>query len=88
MPNTFCVFADVCRRFYWSINFGALISHTLVSYICQYGLPFLGGKDWGFFVGFTIPCVAMTLSIIVFVAGTPRWDGTYVTGASVVSGRW
>jgi peptide/histidine transporter 3/4 len=41
--------------FYWSINLGAGISYTLVSYICQYGLPDLGGQNWGFFVGYMIP---------------------------------
>ncbi|CAN0170288.1 unnamed protein product, partial [Discosporangium mesarthrocarpum] len=46
-------------RFYWSINLGARVSYTLVSYVCQYGLPFLGGQDWGFMVGYSIPCVAM-----------------------------
>ncbi|CAM9690227.1 unnamed protein product, partial [Choristocarpus tenellus] len=48
----------VCR-FYWGINLGAIVSFTLVSYVCQYGLPFLGGKDWGFTVGYSIPCVTM-----------------------------
>lgn len=59
-------------RFYWSINLGALVSYTLVSYICQFGLPFLGGADWGFMVGYSIPCVAVALAIGAFVAGTPR----------------
>ena len=30
--------------FYWSINLGAVVSYTLVAYICQYGIPFLGGE--------------------------------------------
>ncbi|RYY82569.1 hypothetical protein EON63_13035 [archaeon] len=47
------------RRFYWSINLGSLISYTLVAYICQYGLPFLGGEKWGFFVGYCIPAIMM-----------------------------
>jgi len=48
------------RRFYWSINLGALISYTLVAYICQYGAgPDLGGEEWGFFVGYTIPSIMM-----------------------------
>eukprot|EP01036_Dinobryon_divergens_P035387 gene35387-45847_t len=35
--------------FYWAINLGSLIAYTLVSYICQYGVPDLGGEEWGFF---------------------------------------
>ena len=38
-------------QFLCSINLGALVAYTLVAYICQYGLPFLGGPKWGFFVG-------------------------------------
>jgi solute carrier family 15 (peptide/histidine transporter), member 3/4 len=49
--------------FYWSINLGSLISYTLVAYICQYGLPWLGGEDWGFFVGYCIPAIMMALAI-------------------------
>lgn len=45
--------------FYWSINLGSMISYTVVAYICQYGLPGLGGQKWGFFVGYTIPAIAM-----------------------------
>ena len=49
------------HRFYWSINLGALISYTLVAYICQYGAgPDLGGEEWGFFVGYTIPSIMMS----------------------------
>lgn len=62
------------RRFYWSINLGALVSYTLVSYVCQYGLPFLGGRDWGFMAGYSIPCLAMAIAVAVFVAGTPRYS--------------
>ncbi|CAN0485298.1 unnamed protein product, partial [Laminaria digitata] len=60
------------NRFYWSINVGALVSYTLVSYVCQFGLPFLGGPKWGFMAGYSIPCVAMAMAIVVFVAGTPK----------------
>lgn len=67
-----CLSFSPWGRFYWSINLGALVSYTLVSYVCQYGLPFLGGPDWGFMAGYSIPCVAMALAIIVFVAGTPK----------------
>ena len=28
--------------FYWSINLGSLLAFSLVAYICQYGLSFLG----------------------------------------------
>ena len=45
--------------FYWSINLGSMISYTVVAYICQYGIPDLGGQKWGFFVGYTIPAIAM-----------------------------
>ena len=46
--------------FYWSINLGALISHTLVAYVCQYGIPALGGEEWGFLVGYSIPAIMMS----------------------------
>mmetsp|Transcript_53490 Transcript_53490/g.93341 ORF Transcript_53490/g.93341 Transcript_53490/m.93341 type:complete len:657 (-) Transcript_53490:348-2318(-) len=60
--------------FYWSINLGALISYTLVAYICQYGAgPDLGGEEWGFFVGYTIPSIMMTIAIVIFIAGTPKY---------------
>jgi hypothetical protein len=60
-------------RFYWSINLGSLISHTLVSYICQYGLPGAGGEDWGFFVGYSIPTCMMAVAIAVFLMGSSRY---------------
>jgi peptide/histidine transporter 3/4 len=59
--------------FYWSINLGSLISYTVVAYICQYGIAGLGGEDWGFFVGYTIPAVAMATGIVIFVIGTPKY---------------
>lgn len=59
-------------RFYWSINLGALVSFTVVSYVCQYGLSFLGGVEWGFMAGYSIPCIAMSVGLVVFLAGTPR----------------
>eukprot|EP00597_Dinobryon_sp_UTEXLB2267_P005647 CAMPEP_0170080918 /NCGR_PEP_ID=MMETSP0019_2-20121128/16920_1 /TAXON_ID=98059 /ORGANISM="Dinobryon sp., Strain UTEXLB2267" /LENGTH=662 /DNA_ID=CAMNT_0010295097 /DNA_START=50 /DNA_END=2038 /DNA_ORIENTATION=- len=59
--------------FYWSINLGALIAYTLVSYICQYGIPSLGGEKWGFFIGYSIPAIMMALAIAIFVLGTPRY---------------
>jgi hypothetical protein len=63
----------VVLRFYWSINLGAAISYTFVSYICQYGIPQLGGQNWGFFVGYMIPCIMMLLAILIFVAGTNKY---------------
>jgi sensor histidine kinase YesM len=47
----FPVFVLILRLLVFSINLGALVAYTLVAYICQYGLAFLGGQDWGFFVG-------------------------------------
>lgn len=59
--------------FYWSINLGALLAYTVVAYICQYGLPGLGGERWGFFVGYLIPTLALGLGIAVFVSGSARY---------------
>ena len=59
--------------FYWSINLGALISFTLVAYICQYGIGTLGGQRWSFFVGFSIPLIMMVLGVGIFVSGTSRY---------------
>jgi hypothetical protein len=56
--------------FYFSINGGALLSYTVVSYVCQFGIPNLGGEAWGFVVGYSIPCVAMALAILIFVSGS------------------
>jgi peptide/histidine transporter 3/4 len=59
--------------FYWSINLGALIAYSLVAYICQFGITGLGGKQWGFFVGYSIPSITMALAILTFVAGSRRY---------------
>lgn len=59
--------------FYWSINLGALIAYSVVAYICQYGIPFLGGPDWGFFVGYLIPTAMMGVGIMIFMSGTKRY---------------
>ena len=59
--------------FYWMINLGALISFTLVAYICQYGLHGLGGQQWSFFVGFMIPLIMMVLGVGIFVSGTKKY---------------
>ena len=59
-PHSYTSHHPTANRFYWSINLGALISYTLVAYICQYGAgPDLGGEEWGFFVGYTIPSIMM-----------------------------
>jgi len=59
--------------FYWSINLGAMISYTLVSYVCQFGLPFLGGETYSFIVGYGIPTIMMGLAILVFISGTKKY---------------
>lgn len=59
--------------FYWAINLGALISYTLVAYICQYGFASIGGVKWGFFDGYLIPTVMMAIAVAVFIMGTPRY---------------
>ena len=64
---SFSIFRPCCLvlfslrdRFYWSINLGALIAYLGVAYICQEGAgDALGGERWGFFVGYTIPAIAM-----------------------------
>jgi solute carrier family 15 (peptide/histidine transporter), member 3/4 len=62
--------ASYFNWFYFAVNFGALISYTAVSYVCQYGIKGLGGEKWGFTVGFSIPCTAMTIAILIFLAGS------------------
>ncbi len=60
--------------FYWSINLGALIAYTLISYICQYGAgETLGGPDWGFFVGYSIATIIFICGIVVYVSGSPKY---------------
>lgn len=70
--------------FYWSINLGALVAYTLIAYICQYGLPGLGGESWGFFVGYLIPTIALGFGISIFVSGSPRYK-MYPPSGSMVS---
>ncbi|CAM9091566.1 unnamed protein product, partial [Phaeothamnion confervicola] len=41
----------------YSINLGALVAYTAVSYVCQFGIPAAGGEEWGFVIGYSIPCV-------------------------------
>lgn len=70
--------------FYWSINLGALGAYTLVAYICQYGIPFLGGESWGFFVGYLIPTIVLSLGVLVFVSGSSRYKKNKPEGSIVV----
>ena len=60
--------------FYWSINIGTAFSFTLISYVCQYGIPGLGGANWGFFWGYLIVTISMVMAIIVYMSGTPKYD--------------
>lgn len=67
--------------FYWSINLGALLAYSLVAYVCQYGLPFLGGEPWGFFVGYLIPTVMMCFGVAVFVSGSNSYKKVRPSGS-------
>lgn len=71
--------------FYWSINLGALIAYSLVAYVCQYGLPFLGGEPWGFFVGYLIPTIMMCFGVTVFVSGSPRYKKVMPKGSALTT---
>lgn len=66
-----------------SINLGALLAYTLVAYICQYGLPGLGGATWGFFVGYLIPTVMLGVGIAVFVGGSKKYKKFPPSGSMV-----
>jgi len=56
--------------FYFSINCGAAVAYTFVSYICQYGAGAAsGGVEWGFYYGFLIPTISMAVGVVTFVAG-------------------
>ena len=69
--------------FYWSINLGAFISYTTITYICQYGIPALGGLDWAFFVGYLIPAIMMGLAIFIFWLGTPKYRTVPAQGSAL-----
>lgn len=45
----------------------------MVAYICQYGLPGLGGESWGFFVGYLIPTIFLGIGIAVFMSATNKY---------------
>ena len=59
--------------FYWSINLGAFLSYTIIAYICQYGISFLGGQNYGFLIGYCIPTIMMFIAIIVFISGSSKY---------------
>jgi solute carrier family 15 (peptide/histidine transporter), member 3/4 len=71
--------------FYWSINLGALLSYTIVSYICQYGLSGLGGEDYSFIVGYSIPTMMMGMAILVFLSGTRRYTVAEPQGSVLIT---
>lgn len=66
-----------------------------VAYLCQYGLPFLGGQDWGFFFGYLIPTIMMAVGVCVFVSGSknykhvkPRGSMLSMAGGILVEALW
>lgn len=60
--------------FYWSINIGSAFSFTLISYVCQYGIPGLGGENWGFFWGYLMVTISMVAAVIIYISGTPKYN--------------
>jgi peptide/histidine transporter 3/4 len=77
--------AQFFSYFYWSINLGALLAYSLVAYVCQYGLPFLGGEPWGFFVGYLIPTVMMCFGVAVFVSGSNSYKKVRPSGSMLTT---
>jgi solute carrier family 15 (peptide/histidine transporter), member 3/4 len=71
--------------FYWSINLGALIAYSLVAYVCQYGLPGLGGEPWGFFVGYLIPTIMMCFGVLVFMSGSSNYKKVSPRGSMLTT---
>lgn len=56
--------ASYFNWFYFSINFGAFISHTAIAYLCQ---------NVSFGLGFAVPSGAMAVAIVVFYIGKRRY---------------
>lgn len=52
------------------------MSYLVVAYVCQYGLPWLGGERWGFTAGYGIPAVSMAAAVAVFLLGRGRYRPT------------
>lgn len=69
--------------FYWAINLGAFVSYTLVAYICQYGISFLGGEDWGFFIGYMIPTIMLTIGVAIFIGGSAKYKKNIPEGSII-----
>lgn len=69
------------NSFYAAINCGALISFTLIVSITQYGLPWLGGTDYRFAVGFSIAALFTAGGISIFLSGRRRYKMLPPTGS-------
>jgi peptide/histidine transporter 3/4 len=69
------------NSFYAAINCGALISFTLIVSITQYGLPWLGGTDYRFAVGFSIAALFTAGGIGIFLSGRRRYKMMPPTGS-------
>ncbi len=50
--------------FYMSINMGALVSFTVIAYLCQ---------NVSFSIGYAVPTISMALAILVFWLGSSRY---------------
>lgn len=71
--------------FYWAINIGALISYTVIASIAQFGVPWLGGKEYRFVAGFSIPALATAVAIAIFLFGSPRYKKRPPRGSVVTT---